>query len=220
MRIEKKEKTKEVKGITLVALVVTIVVLLILAGITINILFSDNGIIKKAQDAVNATNRAGQEEQEGLQNLANWLEDYTNGTGGSGSTGGNLPSDGSYSEIKGVNTPKLGSGMTPIKWNGSTWIETTGDDKDWYDYTTSSKKWANAKTADGSMFVWIPRYAYQIANNYHNGGDLSGTINIKFLKDNTNIASEGTTSWSNSSGSGNWNIHLAFNYGQEVTESG
>ena len=67
------------KGITLVALVVTIVVLLILAGITINTLFSDNGIIKKAQDAVNATNKSGQDEQQSLQNLANQLEEYTNG---------------------------------------------------------------------------------------------------------------------------------------------
>ena len=35
-------------GITLIALVVTIVILLILAGITINLVFSDNGIIKKS----------------------------------------------------------------------------------------------------------------------------------------------------------------------------
>lgn len=34
-------------GITLIALVVTIVVLLILAGVTINAVFSDRGIIKK-----------------------------------------------------------------------------------------------------------------------------------------------------------------------------
>ena len=208
---------RDTKGITLIALIITIIVMLILAGITINILFSDNGIIKKAQDAVNATNKAGEDEQEGLQNLANWLEDYINGTGGSGSTGGDLPSDGSYSETKGVNTPKLGSEMIPIKWNGSTWVETTGDDPDWYDYTTSAKKWANAKTSDGSMFVWIPRYSYQIASNYHNGGEgISGTINIKFLKDASNMASDGTTSWNNSSGQGNWNIHPAFNYGQEV----
>ena len=40
-------------GITLIALVVTIVILLILAGITINLVFSDNGIIKKAQIAKN-----------------------------------------------------------------------------------------------------------------------------------------------------------------------
>ena len=39
------------KGITLVALVVTIIVLIILAGISINLLLGDNGIITKAQEA-------------------------------------------------------------------------------------------------------------------------------------------------------------------------
>ena len=38
-------------GITLIALVVTIVVLLILAGITISTVFSENGLIQKAQEA-------------------------------------------------------------------------------------------------------------------------------------------------------------------------
>ena len=45
-------------GITLIALIVTIVILLILAGITINLVFSDNGIIKKAQEAANKTQEA------------------------------------------------------------------------------------------------------------------------------------------------------------------
>ena len=40
-------KTKEIKGITLITLAVTIVVLLILAGISINTVIGDNGIIKK-----------------------------------------------------------------------------------------------------------------------------------------------------------------------------
>ena len=39
------------KGITLIALVMTIAVLLILAGITINLVINDNGIIKKAREA-------------------------------------------------------------------------------------------------------------------------------------------------------------------------
>lgn len=42
---------KQNKGITLIALVVTIVVLLILAGVTISIVFGDNGVISKAQEA-------------------------------------------------------------------------------------------------------------------------------------------------------------------------
>lgn len=51
-------------GITLIALVVTIVVLLILAGVTINAVFSDSGIIKKAQDAQNKANESIQKDIE------------------------------------------------------------------------------------------------------------------------------------------------------------
>lgn len=50
-----KVKIREEKGITLVALVVTIVVLLILAGITINMVIGDNGIISKADEARDET---------------------------------------------------------------------------------------------------------------------------------------------------------------------
>ena len=42
---------KKAKGITLVALVVTIVVLLILAGVSLNLLLGENGLITKAKDA-------------------------------------------------------------------------------------------------------------------------------------------------------------------------
>jgi len=48
-------KTKEIKGITLITLAVTIVVLLILAGISINTVVGDNGIIKKAQSSAELT---------------------------------------------------------------------------------------------------------------------------------------------------------------------
>lgn len=48
-KIYEKEKNKQ--GITLIALVVTIVVLLILAGITINLLFSNEGIFNVANQA-------------------------------------------------------------------------------------------------------------------------------------------------------------------------
>ena len=47
----KKMKENNVKGITLIALVVTIVVLLILAGITVNMLFSNGGIFETANQA-------------------------------------------------------------------------------------------------------------------------------------------------------------------------
>ena len=124
-----------------------------------------------------------------------------------------LVADGNYNASKGVNTPKLGSGMTPIKWNGSSWVNTTGSDKEWYDYT--GKKWANAKTSDGSMWVWIPRYAYSITSGYHSSS--AGNIEVEFMKGLTNETSTGRTTFQNSSGQGNWNIHPAFNYGQTVS---
>lgn len=79
-----KEKVKfyyiktNIQGITLVALVVTIIVLLILAGITITILFSDDGIIKKAQDAADATNGAVEDELQGVNNLADKMNNILN----------------------------------------------------------------------------------------------------------------------------------------------
>ncbi len=51
------KKTKGQGGITLVALVVTIVVLLILAGITISLVFAQNGVVGKAQQAAADSNK-------------------------------------------------------------------------------------------------------------------------------------------------------------------
>ena len=42
---------KKNKGITLIALVITIIILIILAGITINMVFGENGLILRAQEA-------------------------------------------------------------------------------------------------------------------------------------------------------------------------
>ena len=46
------------KGITLIALVVTVVVLIILAGVSLNAVLGDNGIIKKANQAASVTKEA------------------------------------------------------------------------------------------------------------------------------------------------------------------
>ena len=57
------KKVKLENGITLIALVVTIVVLLILAGITISLVFGSNGVIKKVQEANENTKIAQVREQ-------------------------------------------------------------------------------------------------------------------------------------------------------------
>ena len=55
---EKNILLKKSNGITLIALVVTIIVLIILAGISINLILGDNGIITKAQEAKKAQEKA------------------------------------------------------------------------------------------------------------------------------------------------------------------
>ena len=59
-------KTKEMKGITLIALVITIVVLLILAGVSINLLLGDNGIITKAKEAQDSYSKSAVKEKVGF----------------------------------------------------------------------------------------------------------------------------------------------------------
>ena len=66
---------KHQTGITLIALVITIVVLLILAGVSINALFSDNGIIERAKNAQNKIDEAEKKELEEINKLNNWLEE-------------------------------------------------------------------------------------------------------------------------------------------------
>ena len=66
---------------------------------------------------------------------------------------------------------KEGNKMKPIRWNGETEaIANEANTKhDWYNYEAredleenTNSYWANAKTENGSYFVWVPRYAYRI----------------------------------------------------------
>ncbi len=87
IKINKKSARKNYSnqtGITLIALVVTIVVLLILAGVSLNAIFSENGIIKRAQDAQNKMDQATQNDLDAINGLNEWIDSKTNGT-----TGGN-----------------------------------------------------------------------------------------------------------------------------------
>ena len=84
MKTKNKRNYLKEKGITLIALVVTIVVLLILAGVSLNAIFSENGIIKRAQDAQNKMDQATQNDLDALNGLNELIDSKTNET-----TGGN-----------------------------------------------------------------------------------------------------------------------------------
>ena len=114
-------------------------------------------------------------------------------SGGTNKEEKTLLADGSWNSSKKVNSPKLMQGMTGIYWDkDGKEVTVTADNQDnWYNY--SEQKWANAKTEDGSYWVWIPRYAYKITSNLNNGGTgVSGTILVDFLQGKTNKNASGT----------------------------
>jgi len=141
-------------------------------------------------------------------------------------TGGTGTEDDPYTIGQTVNKPKLADGLTPVNWNGSTWVETS--EANWnynYDTATASQgtvagdgtaMWANAKTADGSLYVWIPRYTYKITSGYreevpswNNDTYESGTygkISVRF--------SDGTIDDTTN----DYILHPAFTFGTENIE--
>ena len=86
-----KEKIKQQIGITLIALVVTIVVLLILAGVSVNALFGNSGIIEKAKEAQNKMDKATENDQKEINELTNWLDNQVKGTTGGDDSQTTLP---------------------------------------------------------------------------------------------------------------------------------
>ena len=62
------------KGITLIAIVVTIVVLLVLAGVSINLLLGDNGIITMAQKAKEKTEDARKTEENNIKDYELYIK--------------------------------------------------------------------------------------------------------------------------------------------------
>ncbi len=91
---------KNRKGITLVALVITIVVLLILAGVGINLVLGNNGIIAKAKDAETKSAEASQNDLKGMNGLVSEMEGALAGNGSTGSGSGNGGAGGSETGTK------------------------------------------------------------------------------------------------------------------------
>lgn len=107
-----------------------------------------------------------------------------------------------WNEGQTVNEPILLDGMKAITFEeeNETPIELAEEERKegiWYDYIEQTEttqeggtsKWANAITADGSMWVWIPRYAYKIEWNQEQ--EEAGKIDVMFLKGTTNYNQEG-----------------------------
>ena len=134
-------------GITLIALVVTIVVLLILAGVTINALFGDTGIINKAKDAQNKMDQAAENDLKAINGFNEWMEETANPH----------PSD----KIKVKETgEKIGRDfqtdtVTAEDKNGNQ-VVVPGGFKISGDSGESVQQGIVIEDKDGNQFVWVP----------------------------------------------------------------
>ena len=188
MKLNMKRNYLKEKGITLIALVVTIVVLLILAGVSINALFGDSGIIDRAKEAQNETNQATEREKKEIKELSNWLDSKINGTTGGGTTGGdaNPSTTPKISTLVGTVVDKntkaedaYGNKITIPK--GFKILEhnpTSSTGAVTYNYTNSEETGEHIPAVqdgiviengtDGNQFVWVPVGTIKNKNNTTN----------------------------------------------------
>ena len=184
-------------GITLVSLVVTIVILLILAGISIALVLGNNGIIGKAHKAETVSNEDKYNTQVTMNTLESDMNKYLEESGKNSQT-----TDITWNSTQGLCKPNLKTGMTPVKWDASyKESQTTESDTSWYNYVAQTSGvdqtsyWANAKTTDGSYWVWIPRYEYKItpAPSETPSDTNAGQIDVKFVPTTQTTADNGYT---------------------------
>ena len=219
-------KTKQEQGITLIALVITIIILIILATVTITLVFGEGGLIKRAQEGKELTEQAQKDEQDELKGAEEFINGVLAGTDLPDNPDENEP----YVDESIAVAPEISEGMTPVKWNGSNWVQTEATDSEWYNY--GEKKWANVvlggatfnegvldESKTYSMLVWIPRYAYKINSQYHQNGSSAGEIDIVFI-DTANKGKDGSKTYSTTYPSAttggamsDYVVHPAFDYG-------
>ena len=132
--------------------------------------------------------------------------------------------------------PELYQGLLPVKFNGSA-MQVADTSLSWYDY--NQHEWANAVLVDFSnetirnkyfnenmtrkreveidmndvlqMYVWIPRYRYQLFNA-NNETSTPQAINIEFVTtDIVNPQGKLESEFNN----GEWLVHPAFTFGEK-----
>ncbi|MFR0822103.1 MAG: hypothetical protein ACLU84_03230 [Clostridia bacterium] len=90
-----KEKAKQ-KGVTLIALVITIIILIILAGVAINALIGENGLITQAKQAKSETLNAQVDSDAKLKDLAEEIDKQVEGNGGKNTTVEEIKNNGTF----------------------------------------------------------------------------------------------------------------------------
>ena len=149
-----KKKFKGKSGITLVALVVTIVVMLILAGVSLNFILGEQGILNRGKEGVEKYSNHQSNEETMLSETEAWLEELFPEPPGKVSVGEKASKNSTINgEEASANNPIIPKGYVPINTETSNW----GDG-------TSSPTVENVNNGlvisdnitNGNEWVWVP----------------------------------------------------------------
>ena len=162
-------------------MVVTIVVLLILAGISLNLVLGENGIITRAQEARDKTEQARINTEKSMNSLEQELSDYVNkiGTGnggnsGGGSSGGSVDYD---PAADGVTIPEGYYYVGGTKAKGLVISDNVADKE------LDKGKENVRRDLAGNQWVWVP---VETPSNLYTtvaaGQKLSGSTGVKTTK--------------------------------------
>ena len=148
-------------GITLIALVVTIVIILILAGISINAIIGDNGLIGKTQEAEKKHNQGARNDQLAITAFGDEIDKWLGG--GSGNEDGNNDNNENGAGLQvgeeapknttingeepSYNNPIIPEGYTPVNTDGAKWDAEAGPE-----YNNGLV----IEDVDGNQWVWVP----------------------------------------------------------------
>ena len=198
MKTKNKRNYSKQNGITLIALVVTIVVLLILAGVSLNAIFSENGIIKRAKDAQNKMDQATQNDLDALNGLNELIDSKTNETTGGNNNPSTTPK---VSTLVGTvvdkNTKAEDAYGNKITIPKGFKVLANGTAKESASYTYSGDNIPAVQDGiviengtDGNQFVWVPVGTIKNKNNTTNTitlGRYEFDSNTGALKSNTPV---------------------------------
>ena len=171
--MKKKKFMKGNRGITLVALVVTIVVLLILAGISLNLVLGENGIITKAQEARDKTEQARINTEKSMNSLEQELSDYVikieSGNGGN--------SGGSQTTVENVVIPEGYYYVGGTKAKGIVISDNVADKE------LDKGKENVRRDLAGNQWVWVPvETPSSLYTTVDAGQALAGSTGVKTTK--------------------------------------
>ncbi len=199
----KKEKNKRYEGgITLVALVVTIVIVLILAGVSLNLVIGNEGILTRSKEAVDKYGKQAENEQQALNDIETWFGEQFGGSTGSGEDKGVIKvpvntkakSNGTIDgKEPNINNPIIPKGYTPINAGSATWGDGNSSP-----VQSSIDNGLVIKDDNNNEWVWIPVEASVLSGMYETSNDgiaLSGDVGVttKMYTKTTTIGRTGDT---------------------------